>query len=321
MTDRREFLTRCGGTLAAAGWVAVVARGQESPTEITPATAVPYAPRRRMPIGVSTYSFWRFQHEAWRPIAACLEAAAELGFDGVELLQRQLVDTSSEALHEIKRRAQALGLPLMGYSTHQGFVSPDAEVRRRNFETTVECLEQAYRLGIPTMRVNSGTWGTRKNFDDLMAHRGLEEPLPGHTDEEGFGWVIEAYGKLAIEAGKRGVVLGLENHWGLGRTPEGLRRIVDAVDSPWLRVTLDTGNFLEDPYAKLAAVAPYCVLLQAKTYYGGGQWYELDLDYARIAAVLQQANYRGWVSLEFEGKAPIRDGVRQSLAMLRTHFG
>jgi sugar phosphate isomerase/epimerase len=43
----------------------------------------------------------------------------------------------------------------------------------------------------------------------------------------------------------------LENHWGLARTPEGLMRIVNAIDSSWLKVLLDTGNFLENPYDKI----------------------------------------------------------------------
>jgi hypothetical protein len=62
-------------------------------------------------------------------------------------------------------------------------------------------------------------------------------------------------------------------------------RIVNAIDSPWLQVTLDTGNFLEDPYDKLEILAPKTVFVQTKTYYGGGLWYSLDLDYARIAAM------------------------------------
>jgi sugar phosphate isomerase/epimerase len=47
------------------------------------------------------------------------------------------------------------------------------------------------------------------------------------------------------------VVLAVENHWGLSRTPEGLLRIVNAIKSPWLGAMMDTGNFLEDPYDKL----------------------------------------------------------------------
>lgn len=277
-------------------------------------------PSRRHSIGVSSYSFWRFRNKEFRPLAACLDHAAEIGFDGLEILQRQLTDTSPSALNGIKGHAFRLGLDLMGYSTHQGFVSPDEAKRTKNIRHTIDCLEQAYQLGIPTMRVNTGTWGTSKSFDELMANKGLEPPLEGHTDEEGFGWVIDAYAKLALEAEKRGVVMGLENHWGLGRTAAGVIRVVEAVNSPWLRATLDTGNFLEDKYAQMRALAPHCALVQAKTYYGGGTWYTLDLDYSQIAEILAAAGYRGYISLEFEGRDDILPGVRASLAELRRHF-
>ena len=116
------------------------------------------------------------------------------------------------------------------------------------------------------------------------------------------------------------MVLGLENHWGLGLTPEGVLRIVDAIDSPWLQVTLDTGNFLENPYEKLEKLAPKTVLLQAKTYYGGGEWYSLDLDYQKVGELMRKANYRGWVSLEFEGKEDYRTAIPKSLELLRKSF-
>lgn len=99
--------------------------------------------------------------------------------------------------------------------------------------------------------------------------------MAGYDEDDAYGWVIEAYQKLAKEAEKRGVVMGLENHCGLGRTPEGVRRVVDAVDSTWLRVTLDTGNFLEYPYDRLAALAKDTVLLQAKTCFVGRVGYTL----------------------------------------------
>lgn len=278
----------------------------------------PTSPRNR--IGVSTYSFWGFRRHEFRPLPKCLDLAASMGFDGVEILHRQMEDESNGALQKVKRHAFSLGLDLMGFSTHQGFLSPDEEKRARNIEMTREQIELAYRLGIPTMRVNTGTWGTSKNFDDLMEKRGIEDPLPGHTDEDGFGWVIEAFEKILPKAEECGVVLGLENHWGLGRTPEGLRRIVDTIDSPWLRITLDTGNFFEDPYDKLAALAADTVLVQAKTYQGGGVWFDVDLDYGRVAQVLRDADYRGYLSLEFEGKADPMEAIPESLALLREHF-
>ena len=114
--------------------------------------------------------------------------------------------------------------------------------------------------------------------------------------------------------------MGLENHWGLGRTPEGVKRVVDAIGSPWLAVTLDTGNFLEDPYDRLVQLAPQTVLLQAKTYFGEGRWYTLDLDYGWIAGIMKQAGFGGYVSLEFEGMEDPLTGIPKSLELLRKHF-
>lgn len=305
--QRRAFLAT-----AAAATTAGLVRAESS------ASSAKLRPNR---IGVSSYSFWGFKRDDLRPIDVCLEHAARMGFDGFEILQRQLSSTDRAELMKIKRRAYLLGLDLMGYSTHQGFLSPDAGKRRENIDHTIACLEQAYQLGIPTMRVNSGTWGTSASFDELMKNRGEEKPIEGYTEKDAYEWVIDAYGKLAEEAATRGVIMGLENHWGLGRTPEGVKRVVDGVNSPWLKVTLDTGNFLEDPYDRLKALAPDTVLLQAKTYQGGGVWYTLDLDYPRIAGILRDAGYTGYVSLEFEGREDPLTAMPNALAMLRGAFG
>ena len=271
-------------------------------------------------ISVSTYSFWQFRNQDLRDIRKCIELAAEWGFDGVEILHRQMENESDSYLQQLKGRAFVNGLDLTGFSTHQGFLSPDPAVRQKNVDHTIHCIELAYKLGIPTMRVNTGTWGTSKNFDELMKNRGIEPPPPGYTDEDGFKWVIDGLSKCLPTAEKCGVILALENHWGLGRTPEGVLRVVEAVNSPWLQVTLDTGNFLEDPYDRLEKMAPRTVYVQAKTYYGGGLWYTLDLDYSRIAAMLRKHNYRGYVSLEFEGKEDPRTAIPKSLELLRKSF-
>ena len=133
--------------------------------------------------------------------------------------------------------------------------------------------------------------------------------------------MVDCIEKCLPRAEECGVTLGLENHWGLGRTAKGLLRIHDAVHSPWLRYTLDTGNFLEDLYPQMEAIAPDAALVQAKTYFGGGVWYSLDIDYQRVASILRAADYHGWVSLEFEGKEDASTAVPKSLALLRKTLG
>jgi L-ribulose-5-phosphate 3-epimerase len=313
-TDRRHFLRQAA--LAPAAGLALCG---ESTAADPPAKAAP----RRNPIGVSTYSFWQFRGERLE-ISACIDKAAAMGFDGVEILHVQMKDESTPAINRLKRQAHGLGLALMGFSTHQGFVYPDENERRTNIQKTLYQIELAARLGIPTMRINTGRWGTIKSFDAFMAKKGIEPALDGHSEDEAFGWAIAAIEKLLPRAEECGVVLGLENHWGLGRTAAGVLRIVEAIRSPWLQMTLDTGNFLEDSYPQMEKMASSPVpisLVQAKTYFGGGRWYALDLDYARIASILRSRNYRGWISLEFEGNEDAETAVPKSLEMLRKHFG
>ena len=310
---RRDFLRQ--SAIAAAGGLGL---GLTTPARAAEPAA---PPRRPNPIGVSTYSFWRFNGPRENySIESCIDQAAAMGFDGVEILHVQMTSEEPGYLQNLKRRAFANGLDLMGFSTHQGFVYPDKEERQRNINRTIHQIELCYELGIPTMRLNTGRWGTTKSFDELMANRGIEPALDGYTDEEGFVWVIDAVERCLPKAEQCGVVLGLENHWGLGRTPEGVLRIVEAIESPWLQVTLDTGNFLEDPYDKLDMLAARTILMQAKTYYGGGKWYTLDLDYDRIAAIMRKHNFNGYVSLEFEGKEDEKTAIPKSLDLLRKAF-
>lgn len=313
--SRRDFLSQMGLAAAAVGMACAPARAADAPS------AAPMARQRGNRIGISTYSFWRFKDGLQLPIAQCIEEAAAMGFDGVEILHMQMQEDELKNRQKLKQVALREGIDLCGLSIHQSFVSPDESVRQKNIDHTLECLQLAYELGIPTMRVNTGRWGTTKSFDDLMKNRGIEPMLPGHTEEEGFDWVIRSIEKLLPTAEKYGITMGLENHWGLGLTPQGVLRIVDAINSPWLRILMDTGNFLEDPYDRLAMLAPKTCYVQAKTYYGGGLWYTLDLDYDRIAAILRKANYRGYIALEFEGNEDYHTAIPKSLALLRKSFG
>jgi sugar phosphate isomerase/epimerase len=271
-------------------------------------------------LAISTYSYWHFKTTRV-PIEHVIEEAGRLGARGVDVLHRQMDSEDRPYLQKLKRTAFRNGVDLMCLSIHQNFVSPKPDVRGLHIDHTMRCIEIAYELGIPCIRLNSGRWNTIESFDDLMKARGEEPVLPGYTEDDGFKWCIESIEKCLPKAAECGVVLALENHWGLTRTPEGLLRILNAVQSPWLGALMDTGNFLEDPYPKLEKIAPKTVFVQAKTYYGGGEWYTLDLDYDRIARILAGVNYTGYVSLEMEGKEAPETAVPKSLDVLRKAFG
>ena len=316
--NRRQFLTASAG---AAG-LSLTSNAQKKPAEASPKDLAPIR------LGVSSYSFWHFRTEKV-PIEKVIDETARMGAQGVDILHRQMdVDELaplSPDMHnycrKIKRHAFRAGIDLICLSIHQDFVSPNPAERHKWIAHTEKCIEIAYALGVPCIRLNSGRWKTIKDFDELMKARGVEPVLEGYKEDDGFKWCIDSIQKCVELASMRGVILALENHWGLTRTPEGLIRILDAVPSEWLGALIDTGNFLEDPYDKIAAVAKRAVFVQAKTYEGGGEWYTLDLDYPRIAKILRDAGYSGYISLEMEGKEDWKTAVPKALGTLRQAFG
>ena len=317
MMNRRTFFA----TTAVAGAGLALPATAKAPADAVPA-------RQRIKLGVCTYSYWHFR-DPKVPVEAVIDKAARFGVEGVDLLHRQMDIPEHEPLtaehrsylRKIKRHAFRNGIELVCLSIHQNFVQQDPAERQRQVEHTHKCLEIAYELGVPCIRLNSGRWNTIKDFDDLMKARGIEPILPGCTEDDGFNWCIESIDKCIPKAEQCGVVMALENHWGLSRTPEGQLRLINAVPSPWLGALMDTGNFMENPYDKLVQVAPKAVYVQAKTYYGGGEWYTLNLDYKRIAKILKDAGYTGYCCLEFEGKENPDVAVPRSLGVLRKTIG
>src|SRR6266436_858873 len=249
---RRSFLAATG--LAAAGVSVGVGASPEA------GRSKASARKPRVKLGISTYSYWHFRPPKV-PIEAVIDRAAELEVGGVDILHRQMdlpekepLDSAGRAyLRKLKRHAFINGIDLICVSTHQNFVSPKPDEIDKNVEHTKKCIEIAYELGAPCIRINTGRWNT-VDFDTLMANRGIEPVLAGYKEEDGFKWCIDGIQRCLAKAEESGVILALENHWGLARTPEGLLRIVNSINSPWLGVLMDTGNFLEDPYPKLEQI-------------------------------------------------------------------
>ena len=271
-------------------------------------------------LAVSTYSYWHFKTAKY-PIEKVIDSAYDLGFDGVELLHRQFESEELPYLNKLRQQAFRKGLDLVMLSIHQDFVSPDKEERAKHVAHTKHCIELAAQLGIPAIRLNSGRWKTIKSFDDLMKVKGDEPALPGFAQSDAIGWCVDSIKECIPTAEKHGVLMALENHWGLTTKVDVLLRIHKMVGSPWLGINMDTGNYPGDPYAGIEQLAPFANIIQAKTYHGGGEWYTLDLDYKRIAKIVRSAGYTGYVSLEMEGKEDPQTAVAKSYKTLRDAFG
>ncbi len=177
------------------------------------AATSPAAPALPFKLAISTYSYWHFRTPKV-PIEKVIDEAAALSVEGVDILHRQMESEDNAYLQKLKRHAFRNGVDLVSLSIHQDFVSPDAAERQKDIDHTIRCIELAYKMGIPCIRLNSGRWGTIKSFDDLMAARGVEPAIPGYSEDDAFKWCIDSIQKCLDKAAECGVVLALENHWG-----------------------------------------------------------------------------------------------------------
>src|SRR3989337_4004386 len=98
-------------------------------------------------------------------------------------------------------------------SIHQDFGHPAKEERKKAIDHTKHCIDLAFRLGIPSIRLNSGRWKTIKSFDDLMKVKGQEPPLPGYKEDDAFKWCIDSIAECLVSPEKPAVVLPLQNNW------------------------------------------------------------------------------------------------------------
>jgi sugar phosphate isomerase/epimerase len=273
-------------------------------------------------VAISSYSFFRFGQgvEATRPsFLDMLDRCVDLGVDGIELLGDHFDTTDTTKLGPIKLAAVERGIAICTVSALHNFVKPDLAERKHEIDVVKTWIDVAAFFGAPVVRVWGGRWRTIPNFEDFMRRGGDEPALAGYTDDDAFAWSIDAFKQVVPYAEQRGIVLGLENHWGLTGTAQGTMRILDSLGSPWLRLILDTGNFLPnaDVAGELTLLAPRAIMVHAKTYLGGGLNYESRTDLVQALVALRNVGYRGYLSLEFEGKAHPDAGIPAGVAELR----
>jgi len=232
--------------------------------------------------------------------------AADLAVDGVELTSYYFPkDANEDYLHRLSQHAFLQGLDVSGTAVMNDFCLPAGVESEQNVAHVRDWIDKAAELRAPVVRILSGNW------------------IQGTPDEELEKRVIARINELLPHARERGVTLALENHGGgVTTTPENLLRIVKAVNGSNFGVNLDTGNFHgADPYAELAAVAPYAVNVQVKPEIRRKGKFKEPADLDKVIAILRQARYSGYVVLEYNATEDPKTAVPQYIKQLRKLIG
>jgi sugar phosphate isomerase/epimerase len=210
-----------------------------------------------------------------------LKKAVEMDLDGVELTAYYFPSLDDGYLYTIKRRALRLGLEISGAAVGNNFCQPDPAKRDEQVSLVRTWIGIADKLGAPLLRVFAG-------------------PVPsGHSEAEARDWTISSLKRCVPDAASHGITLALENHGGITSTAEQTISLVEAVDSEWVAINLDTGNYRQNPYDEIGRTAPYAVTAHAKTEIRLDTG-NIDADFSRIVSILHAAKYRGYLSIEYE---------------------
>ena len=233
---------------------------------------------------------------------------ARFGLEGTEPTSYYFPkDLTPDYLRRLKHLAFRLGLDISGTAVGNDFCHPPGAERDAQIGHVKKWIEYAEILGAPVIRIFSGR--VRK----------------GQTEEEARKLAVEGMEECCQYAGEHGVFLALENHGGLTATVDGMMQLVQAVKSPWFGVNLDTGNFhasggLDAMYADLARLAPYSLNVQIKVVVPGPGGKKVPSDFNRLAQILTEAGYRGYIVLEYEEAEDPRVACPRYLAELREAF-
>ena len=300
---RRRFLDtsfRSGLSLAGASlWLPIAGRAVEP---------IKRPGQPRFQSSLAAYSFRQFFTHTDPAKRITLEDfvdfCADHGCAGTELTSYYFPDGfGTDYLIKLKRHAFLRGVGISGSAVGNNFALPKGSQRDDQIALVKKWVDHCAVLGAPHIRVFAGPAGD----GDVTTAKKL---------------CIEALEECGDYAGRHGIFLGLENHGGIVAAPDDLIEIVRAVKCPWIGINLDTGNFhTDDPYADLAKCAAYAVNVQIKVEIRrrGQQSNEIS-DLPRLVRILRDANYQGYVALEYEAKEDPWKAVPEWLKKMQAAF-
>lgn len=264
-------------------------------------------------IGLSSYSMSRAINDDRMSVFEVMDYIAKNGGQHMEVVPcgKLIVNNDDELVAKMVQHAKDAGIALSSYTIGANFALDSKEEIAAEVERVKGEIEVAAKLGVTRMRHDAG-WKPASEAN----YATYEKYLPG---------VIDSFGILADYAKQYGIVTSLENHGYLFQGSERVQRIVLGVNRENFRTTLDVGNFLcadEDPVIATMNNIPYASMIHFKDFYVRkdqpvvtdgyfqsmhGRWLkgattgEGDVDLKTITKIIKDADFDGFLSIEYEG--------------------
>ncbi len=211
---------------------------------------------------------------------------------------------TADGMRALERETTQHGIQISAFLLANDFGKPDADEQKA---WMAQAIKFAHRLGVPAVRVDAIVSG----WEALGV--------------DGAARLFADYIKQVLDAtDETDVQLGIENHGSLGNRPEFLQAVLDAVGSPRLGLTLDTGNFywfghpisrVYDIHRQFASKVKHTHVknirypedmreIQRPIGYEYGKFVcpipEGDIDHAVVVDILRQGGYKSDLCIEDE---------------------
>jgi sugar phosphate isomerase/epimerase len=177
------------------------------------------------------------------------------------------------------------GVVNIAFDGQHSFYAADPAERERAVADNKRWIDAAATLGSPSIRTHIAT---------------------ADNQPPNLGRCTDTLLRIVEHGVKRNVVIHLENDDGVTEDAKFLAKVIDRVNSPWLRGLPDFGNSLmhkapEDAYAGVEAMFKHaygiCHVKQSEATEKGAN---VQVDLAYVFAILKRTGFRGYLSMEYD---------------------
>lgn len=241
--------------------------------------------KARLRNAICAYSYRDELKNKTMTYADLVRIAVEAGADGLDLTVYWMPEnTPDDFLLPLRRLAYKNAVEIYSLSIRTDMCRPTRELQDVEVAEVKKWADAAGKLGAGHIRVFGG-----------------KVPKDA-TEDQAAGYAVEVLKRCADYSARKGVILGLENHGGITEKAARIIQIVKQVDSPWVGINLDTGNFNANVFPQIEMCIPYAVNVQVKVEMRGEDGTRAPADWDRVVQMLVKGGYRGYLALEYEAR-------------------
>lgn len=272
-----------------------------------------------MMLSTTIVSFGKYFKEGKMDVKGFITYCSNLGIEGVDL---GYYWKNKEEIEKVPQWLKENNLDLGCYIVSNDFALPNEKDRQKEVEKVKRSIDIAVKLGAGIVRVFAGN---------------MKEGITYDTAKE---WIVDSLRQVASYASEHNITLALENHGQLCGESSQIIDILNSVDLPSLGVNVDIANFLcvdEDPLKAIEKLSSYIVYIHVKDFKEVNKEYKDDdvivssdgkcyigsvaaegiVDLEGALKIIKEADYTGYLSLEYEAQEDSRIGVKRSIANIK----